>query len=265
MVATKEELWLDLETHYPNNKTWYALADGIKAELGDEQLPLFVVDAGVLSLPSGALMICDPINISDDDLRAVKLPIGDYPVKITIADVSEDEEEDHFREAYATIIIDDAATEVRREIFPFNDEKIGQETEEDSNEQCIYVDTATAAFYDAAAFGETIDPEMLDSMTDDDNPDSWFCKLDDANHIRDGIANVHIAGANAGQNVILCHTGWGDGIFPIVGGYDASDRLIRVHVDFMVVAPSPMDEHGDEDEDGDKDKDDNMAKNKDDD
>ncbi len=29
-------------------------------------------------------------------------------------------------------------------------------------------------------------------------------------------------------------SGWGDGYYAIVGGYDASDRLLAVHVDFFL-------------------------------
>jgi hypothetical protein len=249
MAATKEELWLDLETHYPNNIVWSALVDGVKVHLGDEQWPIFVVDAGILSLPSGALMICDPINVGGEDLRAIQVPKGSYPIKVTIADVSDEDEKDHFREAYVSIILNEAANEVRREVFPFNETMVGKESEDDSNEHCVFVDTATAAFYDAAAFGASVDPEMVEYMTDDDNEDSWFSLIDDAKHIYEGIANVPVEGADAGQNIVLSHTGWGDGIFPIVGGYDADGTLVAVHLDFMVVAPSQLDEDDDEDDD----------------
>ena len=39
---------------------------------------------------------------------------------------------------------------------------------------------------------------------------------------------------------MLCHSGWGDGFYDVVLGYDAGDRLVNVHIDFGVVyVPSP--------------------------
>ena len=30
-------------------------------------------------------------------------------------------------------------------------------------------------------------------------------------------------------------TTWGDGAYPVVGGYDADDRLVAVHIDFLII------------------------------
>jgi hypothetical protein len=59
--------------------------------------------------------------------------------------------------------------------------------------------------------------------------------MDDPGHIRYGLANVPLPGAAQGENIVIVHSGWGDGSYPVVGGYDASGRLIRVHIDFLVV------------------------------
>ncbi len=241
MTETKEALWEDLETNYPNNRLWSALVDG-EVHLGESRLPLSVIDAGMQSLPSGELMICDPIHVGNDVLTLVKLPSGRYPVKITIADFSDDDDPDNFREAYVSIILDDSAQEVRRAIFPDDPDIIGKETDDDANEHCVYVDTASCALFDAHAFPSPVDDDMVEAMTDDENPQSWFARMDDTTHIRDGIANMPIEGSDADQNIVLVHTGWGDGAFPILGGYDAGGKLVRVHIDFMVVAPSPIED-----------------------
>ena len=57
--------------------------------------------------------------------------------------------------------------------------------------------------------------------------------MDDPTHLRAGCANVPLPGVDG--NVVLCHSGFGDGIYPLVLGFDAQDRLVRVHIDLLVI------------------------------
>jgi hypothetical protein len=34
--------------------------------------------------------------------------------------------------------------------------------------------------------------------------------------------------------ILECATGWGNGVYPVIAGYDASGRPIQVHIDFFV-------------------------------
>jgi hypothetical protein len=55
-------------------------------------------------------------------------------------------------------------------------------------------------------------------------------------HIRAGLANIPLPLATDGANLILSHSGWGDGFYPVIGGYDVDGRLIAVHIDLLVLA-----------------------------
>jgi Protein of unknown function (DUF4241) len=59
--------------------------------------------------------------------------------------------------------------------------------------------------------------------------------MDDPAHIRAGIANLPLPLARDGENLVLFHSGWGDGVYPVVGGYDAAGKLVAVHVDLLVI------------------------------
>jgi hypothetical protein len=41
--------------------------------------------------------------------------------------------------------------------------------------------------------------------------------------------------AGAGENVILSHSGWGDGLFPVVRTLDARGNVLGLHIDLLVV------------------------------
>ena len=92
---------------YPNVSYWAALKTG-PSEINDYKLS--VIDCGRLRVPSGQLVVCDPFVFMDNtDNPSVAIPPGDYSVKITLADVSEASDGSHLREAYATVLIDEAA------------------------------------------------------------------------------------------------------------------------------------------------------------
>jgi hypothetical protein len=50
-----------------------------------------------------------------------------------------------------------------------------------------------------------------------------------------GYANITLPLAADGENLVLSHSGWGDGFYPVVGSWDGDGRLLAVHIDLQVV------------------------------
>lgn len=220
---------------YPNETYWAALRSG-PAENGSYILS--VMDCGKLHLPTGQLVACDPFVFLDKtDNPSVAVPPGDYPVRVTLADVSDKSDGSHMREAYATLLIDETATEVsRRIITPLPEGIADAEIGDDGDYHGFPVDAGTACFVDGGALATGMpDGNWYDAVFDNESADCWFKRMDDPTHIRPGLANVPLPLAKAGENIVIIHSGWGDGFYPVVGGYDAAGRLVRVHIDFMVV------------------------------
>jgi len=59
--------------------------------------------------------------------------------------------------------------------------------------------------------------------------------MDSPEHLRAGCADIVLPTATDGENVVLAHSGWGDGSFPVLCTVDADDRLLAVHIDLHVV------------------------------
>lgn len=68
----------------------------------------------------------------------------------------------------------------------------------------------------------------------------------DRSHIREAYASIIFSAhteayrkalplAKDGENLILFHSGWGDGCYPVVGSFDSSGRLVAAHIDFFVI------------------------------
>lgn len=102
----------------------------------------------------------------------------------------------------------------------------------------IPVDAGTVAFADVVGV-ETGMPSgnWYDDLFDPPTGDGWFNRMDDPSHYRAGVANIPIPNASNGENVVLSHSGWGDGFYPVVTTFDEAECLLAVHIDLMVVAP----------------------------
>lgn len=126
---------------------------------------------------------------------------------------------------------------VRRKVLALLRE--GEETPELEEGEFIGfgVDAGTACFVDDEATKSCMpDPEdWYDDLFDNDDPGSWFSLMDNPEVIRAGIANIPLPLAKNGESILIVHSGWGDGSYPVIGLFDEKDRLLAVHVDFAVV------------------------------
>ena len=211
---------------YPNDDYWKALADGAEIQTDDKAYVLSVVACGDLIMPTGLLAVCDPfamLNLSGNP--TIQVSPGKYPVKVTLADVSGLRNGSHVREAYASLILGDTQEVTRRQLPLMN-----------TTYDAFGVDTGTACFVDegALASGMPLD-EWHENLFDNGMETSWFSRMDDPTHIRGGIANILLPLAQSGENLILMHSGWGDGAYGVVGSYDKDNNLTAVHIDFNVI------------------------------
>lgn len=198
-----------------------------------------VVDLGLLHVPSGRLEASDPfVNLGEGLVVAV--PPGSYPVKVTIADVSDEQDRSHLRESYLSVVIADGT--------PARIEYLAPEGTEPAPPGEFYgvpVDAGTVGFADATAVAGCMpESDWYEGVFDTGEDDSWFALMDSSDHLVEGCANIVMPLAQHGENVVLAHSGWGDGFYPLVGSYDAAGNLLGVHIDLLI--NEPEDQTGDE-------------------
>lgn len=199
-----------------------------------------VHDLGVLRVASGRLEASDPFVGLGEGL-VVAVPVGTYPVRVTVADVSDAQDGSHEREAYLSLVLADG--EVDHVSFL---EPVGADPAPEGEHYGVGVDAGTVAFADADAIGRCMpDGDWYDDVFDDGTDTSWFSLMDSADHLRAGCANITMPNATAGENVVLCHSGWGDGFYPVLGTYAANGTLLGVHIDLGVAG---FDEDSDDEE-----------------
>ncbi|MCR9566561.1 DUF4241 domain-containing protein [Vibrio diabolicus] len=166
----------------------------------------------------------------------VQVPPGEYKVIVTLADVSSNLDGTHIREAYTSLIIDKTKIESSRKFLELT--KNGEPTNQilQADEFWEYgVDAGTVCFADADVI-EAIKPEedsWYEGLFDNGRDDCWFNQTNRKILIREGLANIQLP--NSDKNLILFHSGGGDGFYPVIGGYDSNNNLVAVHTDFFVV------------------------------
>ena len=192
-----------------------------------DTVPLSVVDLGVLRVPSGRVEACDPfVTLGDGPVFEVEP--GDYPVRVTVADV----------EAYLSLVLADGEPASVEAAQPVRGRGI------------VCVDAGAVAFVDHDAVATAMPPQDdWYDVFDSGEPDSWFSLMDSPDHYRRGAANIVMPRAGAGENVVLSYSGWGDGVYPVMLTRDADGAPLGLHIDLGVVGGfASDDEEGDEDE-----------------
>ena len=118
----------------------------------------------------------------------------------------------------------------------------------------VGVDSGTVAFVDheavpAAMPAEEDGADWYSDIFDSGEPGSWFSLMDSSEHYRAGTANIVMPLAGDGENVVLSHSGWGDGVYPVLLTRDAEGAPVGLHIDLGVVGAFAGDDEDEEDED----------------
>jgi hypothetical protein len=186
-------------------------------------------DLGVLRVPSGLLEASDPfVNLGE--ALTFRITPGDYPVRVTVADVSDRQDGTHLREAYLSLVLRDGTPARAELLIP---EGRGPAPQGEYNG--VPVDAGTVGFADAEAVSRCMpEDDWYHGVFDTGRDDSWFSLMDSNQHLVPGCANIAMPLAASGENVVLCHSGWGDGFYPVVGTFDSNFNLLAVHIDLQV-------------------------------
>jgi hypothetical protein len=181
------------------------------------------VDAGILPVPDGRLVACDPFDIARAVRRPIAIPPGTYKVVVAVGRFGPPGSTlaEH-RVAHAWVRIG-AGPAVRWE-----------EAEDDSGEEAwVDVDSGCAAFTSAAAVPALIEAyregeqEWLDPRLTEELQRQMA-----GSPVR---AGRHWATVDAGEaRMIAFESGYGDGGYRILRGVGPAGELVAVAVDFRV-------------------------------
>ncbi len=202
------------------------LADGEFVSALGYDIAIHTRSPGMLNLPTGKLVACDPIVHPTSEAFDVTLPKGDYPVHVVIAELR-----DEARIAYATIHVKpDAARSWKVATVP------GEDTSLLSTDEHGYtVVSSLGCFMDAQTADRFVD--YLEVHYDDEKTD--LEKSLDAQERRATNKGVSFASMThewlEPGNILSFSTGFGEGFYQTYVGKDHDGEISRIVTDFRVL------------------------------
>jgi hypothetical protein len=188
----------------PSNAFWDAFTDGHRFQTGDgEFVTTRIADAGALVLPTGRIVVSDPILDPFNKPLSVAVPADTYPVLLSL-----------IRDDVALVMVS------------FSD---GPPVRwQAAKPETFGVDSATGCLMDHKVC------RFLRRKAEEDKYDKYSRRLQDALEENKGLWGSYCVDAASGANVVLFRTCGGDGVFPSFFGYDADDEVVCLVTDMFL-------------------------------
>ncbi|EGO64652.1 DUF4241 domain-containing protein [Acetonema longum] len=211
--------------------------DGIAVE----QLPV-----GKLHLASGKIVAADPLVYLSVSLPFIKtVKPGDYDVIVSVASTED------MGERYAAVMVKFSDQLPVKWEMALTDENDINDLKHEDDYFGFPVDAGLGCFCDSRAQEAYIQfvREFYASHPQDNIYDDFFDPAFKANakdpsdpHDIGDWLNFAVPGAeNQKHNVVMFHSGFGDGYYPCYWGIDAQGEICSLVVDFMVFGSPPAD------------------------
>jgi Protein of unknown function (DUF4241) len=224
-----------MNSEWPNSSTWAALLDNETVQVGGYTCVTKVIDCGEVTVPSGRLIVFDPSSLSglQDPHQHYPIPTGTHSVKVTAVNISKLQYGQRvWCNAYASLIIRPQAEVFRRLLTPIQE---GKPLLPDPGPKKFYgvgVDAGMVCFLDERSIFTGL-PSDKDKWFDY-YIDDWVERMVETTNTHE-IVNVILPLARDRENMIIVGTAWGDGSYPVIGGFDSNGRLVSLHLDFFAV------------------------------
>ena len=190
------------------------------------------VEAGVLKIVSGKVVVADPFIGADQQPLALDIANGDYPVRLAVLQGTMG----RGRVAFARVDVTGRPV-VRWETAKPID--MQRDAENPGGEWGFNVDSGIAAFFDPAAGVAA----AAAAQANDDVFDRWLERGQNAGAKERGATGAfRLEIASGPGTVVAFDAGWGDGVYSVYAGMDADGRLAALLADFDIIDWSKVQE-----------------------
>lgn len=211
---------------FVNNNLIEAFVDGkiVENDYGKSVLHTRLI--GELIVTTGFIVACDPFVFFDSIAFTTQVPIGKYPVILSIERRGEDE-----RVAFAMLKV--------RETYPVRWEmavRPDQDTSKLVNDEFFGypVDAGMGCFADADAASTFLKKLEDEVWTEDYSYSEYMIEEMQKNYVHTWDFGSFSLDETEG-NLITFTSGLGDGLYPSYFGFDGADRVTSLVTDFCVV------------------------------
>jgi hypothetical protein len=198
--------------------------------------PIELLEIGELNVPTGQIVVCDPLVVPDMPPLTKTVKPGKYPIKIYVAKTKES------GDRYAIAKLELSEKRADKWVLALRDGEDIRELKEKSDFFGFPVDAGLGGFFDYKTGLQYV------KFTDDfikKNPngniyDDFFAaefkknakNPNDPNDYGDWI-NFTIPESNL--NITMFHSGYGDGTYPAYWGMTKENEIVSLVIDFFVL------------------------------
>jgi Protein of unknown function (DUF4241) len=188
----------------PSDALWDAFTDGHRFQTDDGGLvAIRIADAGPLVLPTGRIVVSDPILDPFNKPFSVTVPADTYPMLLALVN----------DEVALVMVRFSEGAPVRWEA---------------AKPATFSVDSATGCLMDHKVC------RFLRRKAEGDHYDRYSRRFQDALEEHEGLWGSYCVDAASGANVVLFHTWGGDGVFPSFFGYNAAGQVACLVTDMFL-------------------------------
>ncbi len=201
-----------------------------------EDTPIELLKIGNLKIPSGRIVVCDPLVYSDTPPLSRTVKPGEYPIKIYIAKTKSS------GNRYAIAKLEFSEEKAEKWVMALRDIDDITELTDDNDYFGFPVDAGLGGFYDYESGIEyqKFEKDFMNQNPDGNIYDDFFAAefkknavdQDDPNDIGDWI-NFQLP--NSELNITMFHSGYGDGLYPAYWGINKNGKIVSLVIDFLVL------------------------------
>jgi len=201
-----------------------------------EETPIELLEIGELNVPSGQIVVCDPLVNSQTEPLTQTVKPGKYPIKIYVAKTKES------GDRYAIAKLEFSTKKARKWVMALKDEDDINELTDEADYFGFPVDAGLGGFYD---FQSGIEYQKFESEFYKANPDSNIYDDFFASEFKKNAKNqndpadygdwINFKLPNSELNITMFHSGYGDGSYPSYWGIDENGEIVSLVIDFLVL------------------------------
>jgi len=201
-----------------------------------EDIAVETINIGNLNVPTGRIVVCDPLVVPDTDPLTLSSPTGRFPVKLYMAKTPD------AGDRFAVAKLEFSTKRADKWVLALREEEDLADIPEDDAFFGFPVDAGLAGFFDEQAghaYNQFVD-NWHEQNPDKNIYDDFFADefKKNATHPENpqdygDWINFTIPGTDL--NITMFQSGYGDGVYPAYWGMTHDNEIVSLVIDFFVL------------------------------
>lgn len=208
-----------------------------------EETPIEIIDIGLLNVPSGKIVVCDPLVCSEAPALTKTVEPGKYPIKIYVAKTQDS------GDRYAIAKLEFNSGRAEKWVMALREGENPNDLTDKFDFFGFPVDAGLGGFFDFQAGIEyqKFERDFLSAHPNANLYDDFFAaefkkNAKDQNDPNDVGDWINFKLPNSELNITMFQSGYGDGMYPAYWGIDKSGKIVSLVIDFFVLLVPEDDE-----------------------